>query len=335
MYKCTECGSEYQIKPDFCDCGNDCFTIVQQEKKEYKIEKQAEHPDLVQRTEPQSNFAVNSDNKRMVLKPSIDPVSLIIFIVCLILSVLVILFAWNPKEQGTSELKTEQQMLPQKIPNIDKLWNSTPPVSNVSTVNEDVKSKETIKAPENIIKVKVAPQQIQKKAAQQKKTTQTKVNQNITTNQIKKTNQVQPVKAPTVQQAQVQKTNMNETEPKQTTVVSQDQEKIRQEQARKSAEAKQELNNYKISLRNTIGRKIDFTKVIGDGSCTVSFKINESGRLVSRSFTKQSTNITLNDAVYSAVMSTPVYNPPPSGYNNETLNLNIKFYNGNFEITLN
>ena len=56
---------------------------------------------------------------------------------------------------------------------------------------------------------------------------------------------------------------------------------------------------------------------------------------MNRYFAKQSLNITLNDAVYAAVMSTPKYNPPPEGYKNEILNLNISFYNGNFEITLN
>ena len=118
--------------------------------------------------------------------------------------------------------------------------------------------------------------------------------------------------------------------------------KLQAEQAKKQAEAKakqaqinkQELISYKANLRNTIARKIDFTKVIGDGSCTVSFKIDLTGKLIKRSFTKQSSNNTLNDAVYNAVMATPSFNPPPDAYNNEILNLNIKFYNGNFEISL-
>ncbi|MBR1461707.1 TonB C-terminal domain-containing protein [bacterium] len=98
---------------------------------------------------------------------------------------------------------------------------------------------------------------------------------------------------------------------------------------------KQELANYKISLRNTIGKKIDFARVVGDGECALSFSLDSSGRLLNRKFTKQSSNVTLNDAVFSAVNSTTRYNPPPAGYKNETLNLNIRFYNGNFSISLN
>ena len=101
------------------------------------------------------------------------------------------------------------------------------------------------------------------------------------------------------------------------------------------AEIIREINTYKASLRNTIGRKIDFTKVIGDGDCTLTFKINSSGRLISKAFTKQSSNITLNDAVFTAMNSIKSYNPPPEGYKGEALTLRIKFYNGNFEITLN
>ncbi len=101
------------------------------------------------------------------------------------------------------------------------------------------------------------------------------------------------------------------------------------------AEIKKELNTYKSSLRNTIGKKIDFTKVIGDGDCTLTFKINSNGKLISKAFTKQSSNITLNDAAYAALNSTTSFNPPPEGYKGETLTLHIKFYNGNFEISLN
>ena len=106
------------------------------------------------------------------------------------------------------------------------------------------------------------------------------------------------------------------------------------ESARKTSLAKQELSNYKINLRNEIGKKIDFTKVIGDGDCVISFKLDSTGKLVSRAFAKQSTNITLNNAVYNAVMATPYYKSPPSLYNNETFKLYIKFANGNFSITL-
>ena len=31
MFRCKECGTEFDVKPDYCDCGNDTFDeIVEQ-----------------------------------------------------------------------------------------------------------------------------------------------------------------------------------------------------------------------------------------------------------------------------------------------------------------
>ena len=98
---------------------------------------------------------------------------------------------------------------------------------------------------------------------------------------------------------------------------------------------KAELANYKINLRNKIASKINFTNVIGDGTCVVSFSISSSGALQNRKFLTQSDNFTLNDVVYNAVMQTPSYNPPPSAYKHETMKLTVKMYNGHFEVSLN
>lgn len=107
------------------------------------------------------------------------------------------------------------------------------------------------------------------------------------------------------------------------------------QQVRSTAELQQEVASYKASLRNTIGKKINFANVIGDGNCTLTFKVDSSGKLINRNFATQSSNITLNDAVYKAMMSTPSYNPPPEGYKGETMTLRVKIYDGNYEITLN
>lgn len=31
MYKCSECGAEYETKPKYCDCGNDIFYEIGKE----------------------------------------------------------------------------------------------------------------------------------------------------------------------------------------------------------------------------------------------------------------------------------------------------------------
>ena len=40
MFRCKECGSEFDIKPDYCDCGNDTFEEIV-EKAEPVIEEKS------------------------------------------------------------------------------------------------------------------------------------------------------------------------------------------------------------------------------------------------------------------------------------------------------
>lgn len=341
MYRCKECGCEYEEKPEYCDCGNDEFVLIQ--KTPSVIKEDIKPKKEVNKTVPppaqkQVKNNTNNNNIREFLN-SIDILSGSIFLVCIVLSLYVVFFAWNVEQNENTENKTAKTTVVSKqIPPIDSFWNNQLPKQEVKTVEE--KPVEAVKAAEipKITKVelkKIPVKQISKPAVKAAKTTATKTNVQNTKTTVNKTPQVQ--KPQTVNNIQ---------QPPQTAVKTIHNQKsaaeIAAEEAAKKAAAtqkaallKQEYTNYKVGLRNTIGRKIDFTRVVGDGSCTVAFKINSNGKLVNRSFAKQSSNITLNDAVYAAVMSTPTYNPPPAGYNNEILNLNIKFYNGNFEITLN
>ena len=41
MYKCKECGTEYETKPDYCDCGNDTFYYIE-EKQPITLEQKSE-----------------------------------------------------------------------------------------------------------------------------------------------------------------------------------------------------------------------------------------------------------------------------------------------------
>ena len=155
MYKCKECGTEYEIKPDYCDCGNDTFEEilseqqtskndvtnvtklnntekVKEEKTEPKIEKSEVIPEKVKVrqekmkvTEPRN--AVQYDYSR--LRQFFDPISTTIFCVCIVLAILIVLFAGNSliKKDSKKITETPKQTQNLNIPDIDKLWNSTPP----------------------------------------------------------------------------------------------------------------------------------------------------------------------------------------------------------------
>ena len=345
MYKCKECGAEYNIKPDYCDCGNDEFEQILKDEviKKTAQDEPKNKPEIKQTVKVEKpKTKKKSFNEQYPLFSrfihSIDPISAIVFCVCILLSLYLVFFAWNPKEPDLSTQKTQEQGISKNIPTVDKFWNNSLPVVKPAVQKADVQPKqepkaEPIKVSSPIVNTpKVTRVPLVKSVSTKHAQKQTNNNQN----QLKK--QQEDAKKKAEQEALAKKKAEQErinAENAQLKKLQEEQARKAQEEKRKqSAILKQELVSYKANLRNTIGRKIDFTRVIGDGSCTVAFKIDKNGKLINRSFAKQSSNNTLNDAVYNAVMATPSFNPPPEAYNNETLNLNISFKNGNFEISL-
>ena len=337
MYKCTECGMEYEVKPDYCDCGNDEFVITVEEKKEDKViweeengfgypidENSYENNKKIQQKEAIKEKTNASEPELCRPKqelPKTNPISLIIFLICLILSV-VILFLPVKTDVIEQGLQKSENKINKEIPSIDKFWNNTPLVEVKQPVPEPVAVKVVQSQPAAVKKTVTTV----KKPVQTQKTTPKQ-----TTVKLQKNNTVQTVQQPKKTEAEIKAEAQRKAEENAKKL---EEVKKHAEDLQKTMFDRQEYANYKANLRNTIGRKVDFTKVIGDGDCAISFKIDPNGRLINGAFAKQSDNMTLNDAVYNAFMSSRNFTAPPGGYKNETLKLNVKFYNGNFEISL-
>ncbi len=395
MFKCTECGAKYDIKPDYCDCGNDTF--IQEKEEQPKKSSHAKEQPI--KTKPAAKPKIEHTKSTVSPKPAknhkdYDIISLSILLTCVILSLCIIFFIGNPKEQTVQKDKTENSTVQiANIPSsVNGFWNNSTEgvVSDSSLVKPkaiEQPKQQTIQpeppliqkqiiyvhdAPSYTPAPKTQPQittkqitpaktQTKKQIKTQPKTNTTpktsttsnfqnmpqapsyansltnKIKQNISTQTTKTSQPVQPQNKPfqtaqiTKPQTNTKNTTTQNTTPKTTVLAPAPSTVVKVN----TAAAKQELANYKISLRNTIGKKIDFTKVVGDGDCAITFKLDSNGKLINRAFSKQSSNITLNDAVYAAMMSTPSFSAPPSAYKNEILKLNVKFYNGNFTINLN
>ena len=321
MYKCKECGMEHDIKPDYCDCGNNEFYTVN------VSETDINQPESMLIYDDVESLIINEGkNKKTsldILFAKFSLISVFVFILCIILSLVVILFPI--KEKDVTQLDSDSTVSAQKLPSIDKIWNNTPPV---------VKTENLLPTDESGVQTAVIPNSVRK--------FQSKATQNSVQKPVVKT--VQQNKT-VLKQKQTLPVTKSTTTPKQTET---ELRKTTEETAKKAEELKRQAETlqrtmaekkeyaaYKIKLRNTIGQRIDFTKVIGDGDCIISFTIDSSGRLINGAFAKQSSNISLNNAVYNAFMSSRNFTPPPAYYKNETLNLDVKLYNGNFEISLN
>lgn len=304
MFKCTECGQEFEIKPEYCDCGNNLFEEI--------VEKPAA-------PQPAQSFTPRVQTTR---KP-VDFLSLMIFFICIVLSILSWIFI------GRNSGKPETPSIPQttqkvaNIPSIDKLWKDTDiPPKNFKVQVVDI---QPVPVPTKTVSVpKTAPKP-------------------LTPTPVVSPQPVTPQKVtPSMTEEQKQEIIKKLTASKKTAPTQKVEEAKSAPPAVKQPEKpqidyaaqKRELNAYKTALRNKLGGAINFAAVIGDGQCVLTFKIDDSGNLTNRTFSVQSTNDSLNDAVYAAMLQIPTFKAPPEGYKHETLTLSVKIYGGQFEVSL-
>ncbi len=316
MFKCKDCGSEYKEKPDYCDCGNDTFDEIKDESIG-TIDKTEETK--TQQQKESDNIKPKSKKNEKPIKT--DKISLLIFVVCLILSIIILFFPVNtPVNTDNIKENNEQNII--SIPSVNSIWDNSIPVVQKTEIpkTEPVSSEETV--------VKKNP----------------KVNENTDN---KKDLNTTPAKSETPKITKVKLTKNTTVKPKQTdsSVPKKQNEQITKQTQKPTTTVKPtsntnntqneiSLNSYKIGLRNKIGSHIDFASVAGDGACAVTFKIDVNGKLINRKFVQQSENTSLNDAVYNAMLAVPNYKTPPSTYKNNTLKLSVKFISGNFEVSL-
>ena len=316
MFKCKDCGSEYKEKPDYCDCGNDTFDEIKDETigtidktEETKTQQQKESDNIKQKSKKNEKYIKT------------DKISLLIFAVCLILSIIILFFPVNtPVNTDNIKENNEQNII--SIPSVNSIWDNSIPVVQKTELpkTEPVSSEETV--------VKKNP----------------KVNENTDN---KKDLNTTPAKSETPKITKVKLTKNTTVKPKQTdsSVPKKQNEQITKQTQKPTTTVKPtsntnntqneiSLNSYKIGLRNKIGSHIDFASVAGDGACAVTFKIDVNGKLINRKFVQQSENTSLNDAVYNAMLAVPNYKTPPSTYKDNTLKLSVKFISGNFEVSL-
>lgn len=131
MFRCTVCQRLYTTKVKYCDCGNDEFVFENE------------------------NIPVQNSRKVSLT----DFVSLLIFILCIILSIL-ILFFYNPvksRRQHQAKPKPSVSAEISNIPDIDSIWNDTPaytPVEEGGTTIDVYK-----KSLQNMLNSNIQPKQ--------------------------------------------------------------------------------------------------------------------------------------------------------------------------------
>ncbi len=339
MFRCKECQTEYEVKPDYCDCGNDTFDEIIEKSEDTKLEKNVQEISVhkeekieqvkkVQNTEPDQKAEapkVISEQKEQISQPivdkpetqkakivkkerhsDIDTFAWVIFTICVVISLIIVFFPCKSAQIDSETTQQREVKQTQNIPEIDKIWNNTAP-KNIVTQNPEPKIEKIIQE-----KSKVELPVSKKEEAKSKE-----IKKNNSVKQNKQQTQKKP-STPTKSSTPVAKTNTQTTQPK--TVSANPQE----------------IGKYKVRLRNYIASKIDFARVVGDGSCSFTFRVASNGVLIDKKAGYISDNDSLNEVVYNALRQTSSFNAPPQGFNtNSVLKLHVKMQNGAFEVSLN
>ena len=263
-------------------------------------------------------------------------------------------------EQAVKEDVKEQKVDLKNIPSLEKIWNDTPPKAEMISQKE---VKELSSPLDEIRQAIPAPKQVQtsSKPVQNQNISQinktTPKNQPVINNQSKSTSKpvTQPKPVTTQSKPSTSQSKPAATQPKpvtqnkktsnpnnlkpasaaQNTSTQNVQNKAVENPKRVYDPNNPEMLKYKGSLRAALFAKLPVGSIQGSGSCSVQFSVDKSGKLINRTFTKQSENKSLNDAVYYMLMSVPHFASPPEGYNQEVIRMNITMNpDGSYEISI-
>ena len=136
MFKCSECSEEYQIKPDYCKCGNDIFIEIEPANHEKTYSKEASKP--------------------VISLQKIFPIAF--FILCIILAILPWTMKQTPQKSSPVQKQTAQTV--KNIPSIEQLWQEpkiTEPVQIPKPAAQQVPPEAPVTLPQKP-KVTTAPQ---------------------------------------------------------------------------------------------------------------------------------------------------------------------------------
>ena len=317
MYRCKECNATYKDKVEYCECGNNTFEYIE-DKPQHAVHKQ--------------QTKITPADK---LKKKSDIVSFSFLAICIILSILIWVFAGNttkPTKKQKTSIPKQQKVINKNIPNINQIWDDTPMYQPQYNIQQNGQQPEVINR-DNPIPLTSTPADYLRRIRESEKIIQ-KPKQQIyyppKQNQ-QETNKNSATKE-NVQQPNKQKPQTSEPKPIQTIV----------ETPKPAPKPKlpaydpndPELLNYKSALRNALFSRLAVGSIRGSGTCIIEFSINkQTGKLENRRFVEQSNNKGLNDSIYYMLMSVPKFNTPPDCYNGEKLRMKFYFNNGYYEIS--
>lgn len=356
IYKCKNCGAEYDTFPKYCDCGNNTFDKTEEEtplnkenidsvnpnieeeydeygekivRDDFKI-SQENNKDLALLYQPDFEYTKKNDEQKEVSKKNLLPI--IIFVISLLISFVLVItaFLMPTKNKNLDIAEQQTERIKPKTADVNDFWDNTPNFpkentekNNVPKQNENVTKQTSSTAEEK----KSTTLPVQKPVVNKQKPVSEKPK---TTPQKPKTETKVSAKSENKMTSPVKEQPQAKTESKPKEIVKPVEEKPKETV---TAEDKAKLNTYKANLRQALFSVFPILNVQGSGTASVAFSISSDGKLLNRRFVSQSDNKSLNDAMYHMLMKMPSYRTPPSAYKGEDFILEMKFNNGRYSFS--
>ncbi len=121
MYRCTECYTEYETCPEFCDCGNDAFEEIIEEAEEYYEEEEPVRP------APKPKRRLTSEEKEEIAKEKLEKKKSLIALGVTLFLCIVVLIMPPHKKAKMEKVKQQAAVSNVKLPTVDAYWNNALP----------------------------------------------------------------------------------------------------------------------------------------------------------------------------------------------------------------
>lgn len=320
IYKCNNCGRNYNLKPDFCECGNNEFVEVVENfdystvKTDFNSGKDVDFL-YAQNNSLSDEQDVNSYKNDLKMQRTSEIVAIIVFVVVLI-TALIMIFSNVSAFFHKSQEKTASVEIESYIPSdVNEYWTDSKPVSSTAQPVRQDNTTNSVNVVNSNASKNTANQNNSPKSQVVKQTpmTSSKAEKNINSPKINKN-----VTKPTQEKQKTQivaKNNDNVSKP-----VTKQENTISVE----------EYLRYKNSLRNRLFANFPILTVQGQGSAKIAFSVAADGKLTNRRFVTQSGNKSLDDAMYNMLMRVPVFSTPPSGFEGREIVMQMDFNNGHY-----
>lgn len=320
IYKCKNCGRNFNLKPDYCDCGNNTFVEVVENfdystvKTDFNAENDVNFLYNNQNSFVDEEEQTSSYDKDLKKQRTSEIIAVAVFIV-VVVTALIMIFSNVSALLKKSAEKSPSVEIESYVPSdVNEFWTNSKPKSEKQYVATN--SVDTNRVKKNLKNENNANAS---KTVSVNKNSENKI-------QDKKNSKVSPKnnQQNTVKQAKTQIV-LNEK-----SKVADSSKAQKAENTVKNTISIEEYLRYKNSLRNKLFSNFPILTVQGQGSARVAFSLSSEGKLTNRRFVSQSGNKSLDDAMYHMLMRVPAYYPPPEGYDGREILMQMDFDNGHY-----